>query len=125
VQKSDTQACPNHTATRTIQQDKSYRRHMLYPAHSHRLESITGCVALSIPILSPPPPIFTLGRTLTTFVRPLGAHRTAKLHSRHTHNWGSAPRPPRGVYTLCCLYGVTLLFVRSGGCCVPGWCVYV
>ena len=107
-----------------------YRRR---PSHTQTLQVgsrcsplLDGCQAAHAdhtPTFQTHTPYFWCARTSLRSAHTSSVTHSLRSRSRHKHNRGSASLPPRGVYTLACLYGVTLLCCGWFGflCGLAGW----
>ena len=91
---------PSHTQT----------LHVGSPA-SPLLDSNQAAHADHIPTFQTHTPYFWCARPSLRSAHTSSVSHSLRSRSRHKHNRGSALSPPRGVYTLACLYGVTLLCI--------------
>ena len=118
---------PNHTtslrsgiplATLATMQQPPYRRR---PSHTQTLQvgsqasppldSNQAAHADHTPTFQTHTPYFWCARPSLRSAHTSSVTHSLRSRSRHKHNRGSALLPPRGVYTLPCLYGVTLLCI--------------
>ena len=117
-------------ATLATMQQPPYRRR---PSHTQTLHVGSRCSPLldsnqaahadHIPPFQTHTPYFWCARPSLRSAHTSSVSHSLRSRSRHKHNRGSALVPPRGVYTLPCLYGVTLLCIGWFGflCGLAGW----
>ena len=103
------------------------------PSHTQALQVgsqcsplLAGCQAAHAdphPTFQTHTPHFCCARPSLRSAHTSSVTHSLRSHSRPINNRGSAQVPPRGVYTLLCLYGVTLLCAGWFGflCGLAGW----